>query len=256
MLLDRPLSPRSLVGSLLLGMVSPRMPAGRLVEWCSLFGVAEGTARVALSRMVERGELTADGGVYELAGPLRRRQPAQDWSLDPELDAWDGHWLLGIVGPGPRAAAERSALRDAARRLRMVELRDGVWCRPDNLARAAGPSEAWETADAQCAWWRARPEPEDMALATRLFAPDVWAERAQWLGERLAGSTGGVRGGEGADIAEAFVVGAATLAHVRADPLLPSELCGEDWPGAALRGSYREFQAAFADAVREWFRKR
>ena len=56
----------------------PRRPAGRLVEWCGLFGVAGGTARVALSRMVEREELTVSDGVYELAGSLRRRQPAQD----------------------------------------------------------------------------------------------------------------------------------------------------------------------------------
>src|SRR5690242_13068454 len=67
-LLERPLAPRSLIASLLLGMRPPRMPAGRLVEWCGLFGVAEGTARVALSRMLDRGELTATDGVYELAG--------------------------------------------------------------------------------------------------------------------------------------------------------------------------------------------
>src|ERR1700704_5982819 len=102
-LLDRPLSPRSLIGSLLLGMRPPRMPGSRLVEWCALFGVAEGTARVALSRMVDRGELTASDGTYELAGQLRRRQPAQDWSLAPDLAPWDGAWLLGVVTPGPRS---------------------------------------------------------------------------------------------------------------------------------------------------------
>jgi phenylacetic acid degradation operon negative regulatory protein len=255
-LLERPLSPRSLVGSLLLGMRTPRMPAARLVEWCGLFGVAEGTARVALSRMVERGELTSDDGVYELAGNLRGRQPAQDWSLAPHLDAWSGEWLLGVVESGSRPAAERSALRESVRRLRMIELRDGVWCRPDNLPRAAAPPEAWATADGQCGWWRARPEPDAVAVAAQRFAPDAWAARARALQQHLVVAAGAVRESDGAAIADAFVVGAAALAHVRADPLLPAELCGRGWPGDALRDVYREYQGAFSDAVRDWFRTR
>ena len=74
----KPLSARSLVASLLLRSRPPRMPGARLVQWCGLFGVAEGTARVALSRMVERGELYAHDGIYELAGRVAGRRPAQD----------------------------------------------------------------------------------------------------------------------------------------------------------------------------------
>jgi phenylacetic acid degradation operon negative regulatory protein len=255
-LLERPLSPRSLIGSLLLGMRTPRMSAGRLVEWCALFGVAEGTARVALSRMVDRGELTAADGVYELAGALRMRQPAQDWSLAPTRREWDGMWRLGVVAPGPRSAAERSALRDAGRRLRLVELREGVWTRPDNLPRAAGAGDAWATAEAQCTWWAARPDADAVATAADLFAPGVWAARARMLHGHLASSTAAVDATEGATIADAFVVGAAALAHVRADPLLPAELCERDWPGDPLRTTYRAYQSAFSKAVREWFRSR
>src|SRR3954449_5940662 len=91
-LLERPLSPRSLVASLLLRTRPPRMRGARLVQWCELFGVAEGTTRVALSRMVERGELVAADGVYEIAGRVGHRRGAQDWSLDPEVKAWDGKW--------------------------------------------------------------------------------------------------------------------------------------------------------------------
>jgi len=254
-LLDRPLSPRSLIGSLLLGMRAPRMPGNRLVEWCALFGVAEGTARVALSRMVERGELSSRDGIYELAGELRHRQPAQDWSLQPELLAWAGVWVLGVVEACARTAAERSAFRAAARRLRMVELRDGLWGRPDNLPRAAGPSQAWATANAQCTWWSARPPGDSTALATRLFAPDVWAERARALQDRLVSSTALVNGAEAQTIADAFLVGAAALAHVRADPLLPVEVCGRSWPGNALRHAYRDYQTVFSGAVRDWFHK-
>ncbi len=255
-LLDRPLSPRSLIGSLLLGIRPPRMPAGRLVEWCGLFGVAEGTARVALSRMLDRGELVAADGVYELAGALRGRQPAQEWSLAPRLEPWEGQWLFGVVESRARTAADRAALRDAGRRLRMVELREGCWCRPDNLPRAASPAAAWETADAQCSWWRARPEDDAVALAARLFGHRAWATRARSLDRRLRASTGAVARGSGDAIADAFVVGAATLAHVRADPLLPVELCGRDWPGDAVRADYADFQRVFSRAARDWFRSR
>jgi phenylacetic acid degradation operon negative regulatory protein len=255
-LLDRPLPPRSLIGSLLLGMRPPRMPAGRLVEWCGLFGVAEGTARVALSRMVDRGELVVRDGAYELAGNLRARQPTQEWSLAPRLDRWDGSWLLGIVGPGARAAGERAALRDAARRLRMVELREAVWCRPANLPRAAAPGDAWAVADEQCQWWTARPDREAVAAATALFTPGEWAERARMLERRLRAAMNAVKSTDGPGIADAFIVGAAALAHIRADPLLPAELCGRRWPGDALRDAYRPFREAFADAVAGWFRGR
>ena len=112
------------------------------------------------------------------------------------------------------------------------------------------------TADAQCGWWRARPDGDAAAVARRSFGPDAWAERARFLQRRLVESTGAVLDGEAAAIADAFVVGAAALAHVRADPLLPAELCGGDWPGVTLRDAYREYQAAFSGAVRDWFRTR
>ncbi len=100
----RPLSPRSVIASLLLGMHPPRARATLLVRWCAHLGIAEGTTRVALSRMVEAGELPARDGRYELAGRLRRRQPGQDWSLAPASLPWDGEWVLWFVRPGSRPA--------------------------------------------------------------------------------------------------------------------------------------------------------
>jgi phenylacetic acid degradation operon negative regulatory protein len=50
------------------------------------------------------------------------------------------------------------------------------------------------------------------------------------------------------------VVGAAALAHVRADPLLPQELCPPGWPGRDLRAAYVAYQREFGEAVRAWFR--
>ena len=73
-----PLDARSLALSVLLGSHPPVLPARALVALAELFGVAGGTMRTALSRMVAAGELEAADGRYRLAGRLLERQRAQD----------------------------------------------------------------------------------------------------------------------------------------------------------------------------------
>jgi phenylacetic acid degradation operon negative regulatory protein len=253
--LDRPLSARSLIASLLLRTRPPRMRGSRLVQWCGLFGVAEGTARVALSRMVERGELRTSDGAYQLAGRVQHRQGAQDWSLEPTLARWSGDWRVAVVTPGPREAAERAALRDAMRRLRCGLLREGVWTRPDNLPRESAPAESWKVADAQCGWWSGRPDGDPAALSAELFDRTGWSARAGALTERLRVVTRAL-GSDGDALAAGFVTGAAAVAHLRADPLLPRELVADASSGNALRGAYRSYEVAFSKALRTWFLQR
>jgi phenylacetic acid degradation operon negative regulatory protein len=252
--LERPLSARSLIGSLLLRSEPPRMRGARLVQWCELFGVSEGAARVALSRMVERGELRAADGTYELAGRVGRRRPAQDWSLRPRLQRWDGQWRLATVSDRGRTAATRGALRGAMRRLRFGEVREGVWTRPHNLPRAAAPADAWEVADAQCAWWTSVPEHDPAALVVTLFDPGGWAARAERLRTRLDRVAAGLERAHDRRLAEAFETGVAALAHIRADPLLPAELGPSSAAGAALRAVYTRYEVKFSSALRAWFR--
>jgi len=253
-LFDRPLTARSVIASLLLGMRPPRLSAARLVQWCGLFDIAEGTARVALSRMVERGECTTAEGTYELVGRMRARQPAQEWSLAPATESSSGAWRMAVVDPGPRSAGERAALRDAMRRLRYAETREGLWTRPANLPRRSAPEDAWRVAEAQCTWWTAYPDESGRDLADRLFVPHDWAKRARVLGDRLAAVTRALDAGDHAALVPGFVTGAAALAHVRADPVLPPEFCPRSWPGNRLRDGYRAYQGGFAVAVRDWFR--
>lgn len=251
---ERPLSARSLIASLLLRSDPPRMRAARLVQWCRLFGVSEGTVRVALSRMVDRGELDADGGTYELAGRVGARRSAQDWSLRPRRRAWRGQWNMALVGDASRSAADRAALREAMRRARFAELREGVWTRPDNLPRESATEDTWSVIDAQCARWRGRPDDDPEPLATTLFATAPWTQRAASLTKRLTTAAQGVgRGGERA-LADAFAAGAAGLAHIRSDPLLPPELGASAAAGDALRSAYEAYEAAFAPALQAWFR--
>jgi phenylacetic acid degradation operon negative regulatory protein len=254
-LLERPLNARSVIGSLLLGVHPPRLPGGRIVEWCRRFGIADGTARVALSRMVDRGELVSDQGVYELVGRVRELQSAQDWSLEPRLNPWRGEWRLGIVGAAARDAPVRGALRQAMRRLRHAEVREGVWTRPDNLPAAAAPAESWVVAAEQCSWWTGAPAAEPERLAATLFEPGVWSARARALLRRLDDVAGALDSGREHALAPGFVVGAAALQQARRDPLLPDALLPADWPGDELRAAYVRFQKTFAAAMTDAFRR-
>ncbi len=256
-LLERPLSARSLVASLLLRTQPPRMRGARCVQWCGLFGVAEGTTRVALSRMVESGELRTSDGVYELAGRVRSRRRTQDWSLDPQLAPWNGEWRVAVVTPAARDASERNALREEMRRLRYASPREGMWTRPDNLPRDSGPAESWRVVDAQCVWWSGRPDGDPAGLARELFAPVVWVPRAEMLTSRLARVTDAMTRSGDSSLAEGFVVGAAGLAHLRSDPLLPRELAADAaQAGEALRRAYRNYERVFSTALRTWFQQR
>jgi len=224
-----------------------------LVRWCGLLGIAEGTTRVALSRMVDAGELTTDAGRYELAGPLRARQAGQDWSLAPVLLPWSGGWDLWVVRPGARDAASRAALRHAATAARLVERRDGVWGRPDNLPPEATPSGSGEVLSAQAERWSALPDPSEAIDVPAAFSLPDLAERTTRLLDDLVPVTAALAGGDLDQLAPAFALGAAALQQVRRDPLLPPELAGSGWPGPALRAAYVEYQHAFATAAGSWF---
>jgi phenylacetic acid degradation operon negative regulatory protein len=248
-LLERPLSARSVMASLLLGRTRPAAPVADLVRWCALFGIREGTARVALHRMVAKHELEGSDGVYRLAGRLARRQERQETSLAPDVRPWSGEWRMATVVATRRAASTRADLRDAMRRLHFAEAREGVWLRPDNLAFAV-PA----VADRQCEWFAARPADDAVALADRLFHPARWATRARELDRHLATMTARLADNGHDVVADAFVAGAAALRHIGTDALLPSELLPSDWPGDGLRARYAEYQRAFDGVAREWFR--
>jgi phenylacetic acid degradation operon negative regulatory protein len=249
-LLERPLSARSVIASLLLGRRTAAAPVADLVRWCALFGIAEGTARVALHRMAAKGEIESRDGVYRLAGRLAGRQARQERSLAPRVRAWRGEWQVAVVVATRRDAATRAGLRDAMRRAHLAERREGVWMRPDNLDLTV-PAAARE----QCEWLRARPDDDPAALASRLFRPARWARRARTLAARLDELTAGLASFDEDLVADAFVAGAAALRHIGTDPLLPAELLPGDWPGALLRAEYARYQRAFDRVARRWFRQ-
>src|SRR3954464_14291496 len=132
-LVERPLSARSVMASLLRGRRPPRATAGDLVRWCGLFDVSPGTARVALHRMVAAGELTRSDSGYELAGRLAGRQGGEEGSLEPRTRGWRAQWRMAVITADRRSAPDRANLRERLRAARLAEWREGVWLRPDNL---------------------------------------------------------------------------------------------------------------------------
>lgn len=233
----RPLSARSVVLSTLLGAHPPHLPARGLVMVGELFDIAEGTIRVAISRMVAAGDLVQDGGAYRLSDRLVQRQARQDESLSPRTRSWQGAWEIAVVTAERRTAADRVALRAAMTGLRLAELREGTWLRPANLVRPR-PS----IVDDQCTLLEGRPDGADGGLAATLWDLDSWAHRARLLHAALDRAGGPAAG---------FTVSAAVLRHLLADPLLPARLLPEDWPGADLRRRYEEFAASFRTLLRE-----
>ena len=241
--LVRPLTARSVIASTLLGITPPRLSAAALVASGEQYGVAAGTTRVALSRMVEASELVAVDASYELAGPLLDRHARQEQGRHPRTKPWKGDWRIAVVRAGPRTARARADLRAAMARLRMAELREGVWVRPDNVASFTNDECVWITGTL-----------DDDVDVDALFATHAWAAVARELLSELAATAPRLRARDADALADTFMLAAATTRHLTLDPLLPHQLLPKDWPGDELRRAYDDYQTDFAATWRQWFR--
>ncbi len=249
---SQPLSARSVIASTLLGVEPPQLPSRLLVRSGELFGISEGTTRVALSRMVAAGELELDDGHYRLAGHLLDRHARQGASRRPAPVADSHAWELAIVTVERRDAALRAALRDAMHALTLAEWREGVWTRPANLAPDRAPAASAVVVE-QCEWFVGAPAGDPAALAAGLWDLEGWARGADELRQEIAGSIDALEAGDVDQLAPSFVIAAAVLRHLLADPLLPAALLPRGWPGAALREEYERYDAAFKAGWRAWF---
>lgn len=218
---------RSVLLSLLLGSHPPSLPVRTLVKTAGLFGISEGTTRVALSRLTADGDVVAEQGVYRLSDRHLERQHTQDEALRPPSRPWRGGWYLAVALPEDRWRIPE--------RWRMAELRPGVWTRPDNLTILDVTSTRSEKVDVLL--WKGRPVPEGCSadeLAGRLWDLSGWAERADRLVDELSTAE---------EPAGRLSVAAAMVRHIRSDPVLPASLLPERWPGRRLRRAYDGYRA-------------
>ena len=251
------LSARSIVASTLLGTTPPRLAGRLLVAFAEEFGVAPGTTRVALSRMVDRGELIReDDGHYALSGALLDRQRRQEEGLIPSARVWNGAWEIYVVCEVGREASERAALRRAATHLGLRERREGVWMRPDNLDPERAPT-ARSVVSAQCNRFVGHmADTEPGALAAELFDLGGWAKEADACCRRMEAMAGALEAGSPGALTGGFETAADTLRHLVSDPQLPPELCPPDWPAPALRDTYETYNRAYRRHLSAFFRSR
>jgi phenylacetic acid degradation operon negative regulatory protein len=243
----KPLTARSVIASTLLGTDPPWLPTRLLVRAGALFGIAEGTVRVALSRMVAAGELEASGEGYQLVGRLLDRQARQAASRSAAIERWDGTWELAMVRSGAaRSAADRASLRQALGDLRLAELREGTWMRPANLPSDRSP-EAQQVASAQCLWVRRAPV-EPSPDPTELWDLAAWSREAAALRSELAELLPRLDAGDTAALREGFITSAAVLRLLQRDPLLPAALTPAGWPGDDLRRDYDRYDAVWRNS--------
>lgn len=230
----RPLTARSVLASALLGESPPELAVRRLVRIAAVFGINENQARVALSRMTARGEVSWDGsGTYALAGRLAQRAQRLDVARRAATRSFDGSWHQVVVTASGDGAPQRRARRELLRAARLGELRDGVWLRPANLELAVGASEGLVV-------FTSTPHGDQALLAARCFDLDGWARRARSLVQALH-STQLNKG----SVAAGFERDAEVLRHLQRDPLVPVELLPRGWPGEALRDAYEAFDAEY-----------
>ncbi len=230
-----PLTARSVILSTLLGTHPPKLAAHTLVRVGQLFEIAEGTVRVALSRMSADGDLNHLDGRYELNRRLVERQRSFDEARLAPQKQWDGSWELAIVVSKDTTRADRSHLAGEMERLKLAELREGVWMRPANLPRDTTSMES-----TRVRVMTASSVPDGPSLVASLWELDNWARRARRLLRAMDGSC---------SPAERFIISAAVVRHLRTDPLLPDELLPSDWPGDNLRESYNKFDSELRDLL-------
>jgi phenylacetic acid degradation operon negative regulatory protein len=224
-----PLSARSVALSVLLGAPEGRLPVRDLEATGVMCDIAPPTMRVALSRLVGRGELTVDDGVYTLAPHHLARLRAQHEDIAPRVRPWNGQWETVVIVESGRDAVDRARLRLDLAHARLGELREGVWMRPANLDRPP-------FGDPHTTTLMSYPQEPDRVVES-LWDLEGWADRGRAL---LAASRRSELDGH------RLAAVAALVRHLRTDPALPRELTPRHWPADEMRAAYDDYRTQLA----------
>ena len=208
------------------------MPVAALVQAGALFEIAEGSVRVALSRLAAEGRVERDDrGRYRLG---RAAAPVQTvvggWRrLDRRVHAWRGDWLA--VQP-PERARRGAAARRAAQALRLhgfASWRAGLWLRPANLREPLESlRERLHAIGLSTDAWLFRLD--DLDPAAEQAARGLWdgpALNAEYRASRVAldASAEALPAlDEGAAMRESFLLGGRVVQQLVLDPWLPEPL--------------------------------
>jgi len=203
----------------------------------ALFGVEGAAVRVALGRLVDQGDVVAQGdGVYEI-GP--KGQPIADaiqrWRDLPRLGKpWRGEWIA--IHTAHLGRSQRAQLRRRERALSLfgfASATDGLWVRPDNLRT--------EPSALASALFELGLEPEAIIVTGASFIrkpaqglEDLWDRKTIEAGYAAAEAAMAkcLDRLERASIKErasaTATIGAAVIGMLSFDPLLPGEFLDAD----------------------------
>jgi phenylacetic acid degradation operon negative regulatory protein len=224
-------SARSFALDLLSTLRRGSMPVRALVEAAELFGIADGSARVALTRLLAEGLVERDErGAYRLgaaAEPVRRRVAA--WrDLASQLRGWSGAWIAVLDASPPARLARRRSER-ALELLGFRGLGRGLRLRPDNLAGGL-PRLRGQLAELGLAPGAMVCELRELDALSEARARSLWDAQALVAGYRrhvreieASARRLRTRAAEQAMV-ESFRVGGAALRTLTKDPLLPEPI--------------------------------
>ncbi|MEI4278352.1 PaaX family transcriptional regulator C-terminal domain-containing protein [Klenkia terrae] len=242
------------LGSQVLDADLPPLPSSTLLDVLADLGVAEAAGRATLQRMVQRGLLargqvgrTAEYSLTPRIEAVLRRADRRVSSPTP-FEHPPGEWTLLSYSVPETQRVLRHRVRGALAWAGFGGLRDGLWIAPGTVDVAAvlgdrGLAEATGLADA----FGARPLPGTDVDGMVRRAWDVPAVRAAHL--RFTETWGGPPPVAGS-MAQLTLLGADWLDLLQADPGLPAQNLGPDWPAAASAATYRRARTALEPAAR------
>lgn len=218
------------------------MPIAALVAAGQLFDVAEGSLRVAVTRLVAAGRVERDErGRYRLGGAAAPVSHQLDrWRrIDERTCNWNGSWIGVQFGTGGRDAARRRGER-ALRWFGFEELTPGLRVRPENLrGGVAGQREALRSLGLESETLVLRLEELDAEADQR--ARGLWDAQALESGYRqaireLAESEARLEeSSEAQAMVESFLLGGRIIRQLALDPLLPKSLVDPEPRSALVR---------------------
>lgn len=234
------------------------LPSVAVVAMLGEFGISEGSARAALSRLTKRGLIAVRGDARPPVYHLTPQAIAKHrWRMDQFLGfgarppRWTGEWVTVSFSVPQAGQRSRHAVRKALLGLRFARLYDSVWIRPGSDAGAVSTAMRDVLDGVDGGRWSVmhtrfdeEAGPHGPAAAYDLvgLAAAYEAFIARYSDLRVA-----VREGE-VDAAGALVARTSVMDSWRKfpdiDPDLPEHLLPAPWPRAAARELLLEVHSA------------
>lgn len=250
-------SPKQLILGLMLAGKGRQVKAAHMVMACSLFGVSENSARVAMARLAAEGQLKSAGrGVYTLGKQaVFTGQDIQSWSNRLTATCpWKGNFYAAFTSHLGRSNRKQLQAREKALALMgFREFQQGLFVRPANLSMGLSgiqekllaqgvekdilvfellPANASQLKTLQKLWDLRKLEKHYKSHTKKL---NDWMQGYSRMKLEKAAR-------------DAYLVGSQAIYEVRRDPLLPAE-----WIDAAARQQFFESVLRFDETgTRVW----